>query len=107
VDSFANKLLSAHRQATEVLAARIPADLIPPAAQQSFLLSGGNFVGVRWQAGDWAVAWMLKADELVLLHNGFEAARMPLEWDVSSPGCGVDATPGPSLDPAASQRRAA
>lgn len=74
VDSFANRLLTAQNIAEQLIREFSPA-AETEAAQQSFLLRKGNFVGVRWQSGDWCVEWLHTEDEVTLSHAGVEVSR--------------------------------
>lgn len=78
MSSFANQLLSVQRQAAKILTQHL-SDLDPVAIEQSFLLRGGKFAGVRWQAGEWSAEWLLATSELVLRQGRAEAARFELE----------------------------
>lgn len=78
MNSFASKLLKAQREASRILVGKIP-QLDPVAVEQSFLLRGGNFVGVRWQSGEWSIEWLLNTAELMLFRATAESARYPLE----------------------------
>lgn len=84
MDSFANKMLIAQRQSESFL--RRQGELHDPAGlQQSFLLRGGHFVGVRWTAGDWRAEWILDSSELVLTRQGHEPQRLDLPFDQQAP----------------------
>lgn len=79
MDSFANKMLIAQRQAESFLSRQV--ELQDPASlQQSFLLRNGHFVGVRWTAGDWRAEWTLDSTELVLTRQGEEPQRLALSF---------------------------
>lgn len=83
VNSFASKLLNAQREAGRILIAHLP-ELDLAAIQQSFLLRGGSFVGVRWQSGEWSVEWMLSSADLILREVGVQKANYPLPGEVST-----------------------
>lgn len=85
MNSFASKLLNAQRLASRILVGQLP-QLDPAAIEQSFLLRGGNFVGVRWQSGEWSIEWLLNTAELVLFHATAESARVPLNQEESPAG---------------------
>ncbi len=77
MDSFANRLLTAQNIA-EKLIREYSSAAETEAAQQSFLLRKGNFVGVRWQSGDWCVEWLHAEDEVTVSHAGVEVSRRTL-----------------------------
>jgi|GEM_PF-2798492 hypothetical protein len=84
VDSFANKLLIVQRQA-ETLLNRHQVSEDPTGAQQSFLLRGGHFIGVRWEQGDWQAEWAFQSgDELVLKCEGREQQRIALQFSAAN-----------------------
>ncbi|MFN5321189.1 MAG: hypothetical protein ACK49R_00955 [Planctomycetota bacterium] len=111
VDSFANKLLHAQRQAGRILAEQLPG-LELGAIQQSFLLRAGSFVGVRWQAGDWSVEWLLQTPELIQFRSGAQFARFPLVGEACGDERAADRAPSQlntslNLEADATSRRAA
>ena len=81
VQSFANKLLFVQRQA-EALLRRQGGDADPASVQQSFLLRGGHFTGVRWGQGDWQVEWSFQDHEMILRSAGQECQRVALQFPV-------------------------
>lgn len=83
MDSFANKLLIVQRQA-ETLLKRHSGSEDPAGVQQSFLLLGGHFVGVRWEQGVWQAEWIFQGNELVLKCEGREQQRVALQFHASN-----------------------
>ncbi len=77
MDSFANKLLIVQRQA-EALLKRHSGLEDPADVQQSFLLRGGHFAGVRWGLGVWQAEWAFQGNELILKGEGDEQQRITL-----------------------------
>lgn len=94
MDSFANKLLTVQRQAETLLNRHSGVDQTT-GVQQSFLLRGGHFVGVRWEQGEWRAEWTFQGNELVLLSGDGEQQRIALQFP----------SPGQAFEP--SVRRAA
>lgn len=83
MDSFANKLLIVQRQA-ETLLKRHSHVEEATGVQQSFLLRGGHFVGVRWEQGDWRAEWTFQGNELVLRCDDREQQRIVLQFPGNS-----------------------
>lgn len=88
MDSFANQLLTVQRQAEKLLAGHAGTDAAL-GVQQSFLLRGGHFVGVRWEQGDWRAEWTFQGNELVLWCVERQVQRIPLEFSAASQAPGT------------------
>ena len=83
MDSFANKLLIVQRQA-ETLLKRHSGSEEPTGIQQSFLLRGGHFIGVRWEQSDWRAEWIFQGNELILRSAEREQQRIALQFPPAS-----------------------
>lgn len=89
VDSFANQLLNVQRQAETLLHGQAGADAAG-GVQQSFLLRGGHFVGVRWEQGNWRAEWTFQGNELVLWCADRQQQRTVLPFPTAGQVAEVD-----------------